>query len=110
MSQREKNLALNRASHLVLPQKGHDLLIGTLLGDGSLASNLTGTAWSSRCLHSTKQQEYLEHKYELFRDWYLTSPTHQTFKGSGKLSKGSILIPEDSTLLLIMETFFTHKF
>ena len=45
----------------VMTKQQHDVLIGTLLGDGSLASNQKGLTWSYRCLHGIDQKAYLDH-------------------------------------------------
>ena len=54
-------------------QQQLDLLIGTLLGDGSLQT--FGRNWRYRALHKASDLAYLDHKYELLRDYCGTGPS-----------------------------------
>jgi len=38
----DKTSFINRKTHFVMPEKMHDVLIGTLLGDGNLSSSQKG--------------------------------------------------------------------
>jgi len=50
----------------------HDLIIGTLLGDGSLGTE-TGRTWRYRAIHKAAHKEYFDHKYDIMRP-YCGSP------------------------------------
>lgn len=63
-----KNEVFNPKTNLIITQKQHDLLIGTLLGDGSLSTVKIGQTWSYRCLHCAEQKDYLFHKYSILQD------------------------------------------
>lgn len=77
--QTRKKAAFSPKTHLLITEHQHDLLIGTLLGDGSLATRNNGQSWTYRCLQSIQQQEYLFHKYQLVAVWCSTPPTRQQF-------------------------------
>jgi len=55
-----------------------DILVGCLLGDANLHTN-TGQTWRLRMLHSSKQGDYLEHLYTMFKCYCKTGPIKQTF-------------------------------
>lgn len=81
---------LTAQTNYVISKKLHDILIGTLLGDGCLSSHTTGRIWNYRCLQSLEQKEYLFHKYELFQNWCLSAPNYGEVKSpneAGKLLK-----------------------
>ena len=64
-----KKQAFSPKTALVLSEQCHNVLIGTLLGDGSLNSLQAGRTWSYRALQSEQQKEYLFHKYSIFQDF-----------------------------------------
>lgn len=51
-----------------------DLIFGTLLGDGNLQTGNQGRTWRYRAVHSTRQKEYLYHKYEILKDLCSSGP------------------------------------
>lgn len=55
-------------------QQRKDLLVGTLLGDGSLQTGSNGKTWRYRALHQLEQKEYLYHKYMLSKDFCTSEP------------------------------------
>lgn len=55
-----------------------DVLVGCLLGDANLHTN-TGQTWRLRMLHSSKQTEYLEHLYTIFKGYCKTGLIKQSF-------------------------------
>lgn len=57
-----------------LTQKQKDLLVGTLLGDGNLQTSNNGQTWRYRALHKTEHFEYIQHKYEILKDFCSNSP------------------------------------
>lgn len=58
-----------------LTQEQKDLVVGTLLGDANLQTHSkTGKAWRYRVLHAGSQYLYLEHKYEILKDFCGTPP------------------------------------
>jgi recombination protein RecA len=59
-----------------LNQQQKDLLIGTLLGDGHLASSTKGRTWRYRAIHKKKHQLYLFHKYEIFEPFCKSKPVY----------------------------------
>lgn len=83
----DKKNVFQKNTNLVISEPMHDFILGTLLGDGHLASSQAGENWSYRCLQSEKQKDYLFHKYSFFEGWCLTQPKPQTFKGP----KGQLL-------------------
>lgn len=50
----------------------HEVLIGTMLGDGCLEKN--GKHSRLRVDQSQQQKEYVEWKYEVFQSWTISSP------------------------------------
>jgi hypothetical protein len=50
------------------------VLIGTLLGDGSLVANAYGKNYRLRIEHQKAQKEYVEWKYHVFKEWCLSKP------------------------------------
>lgn len=62
-----------------LTEKQKDLLIGTLLGDGNL-STTTGQTWRYRALHRLQDLAYLEHKFDLLREFTSTGIIHSEIK------------------------------
>jgi LAGLIDADG DNA endonuclease family len=61
-------------------KKQHDVLIGTLLGDGCLSTD-QGETWNYRCLHSARQRQYLFHKYDLFKQYCKSPPNFEVGAG-----------------------------
>ena len=55
----------------------HDLLIGTLLGDGNLQTN-NGQTWRYRAIHKAVHFPYILHKYEILKDYCQSEPKYTT--------------------------------
>lgn len=54
-----------------------DLLVGTLLGDGNL--QCVGNSWRYRVLQKAAHEEYVNFKYEIFKDFVNTPPVIRQF-------------------------------
>lgn len=52
-----------------------DLLVGSLLGDANLQTETYGRTWRYRALQKAEHKEYLDHKYEIFKDMCNSPPT-----------------------------------
>jgi hypothetical protein len=57
-------------------QEQNDLLVGTLLGDGNLQTETNGRTWRYRVLQTAEHKAYLDHKYEIFKDYCSTGPIY----------------------------------
>lgn len=58
-------------------QQQIDLIVGTLLGDGNLSPSVSkpnAKGWRYRVLHKVDHQPYVEHKYEIIKDYCETGP------------------------------------
>lgn len=61
-------LKYNGAKEVVLTQRQKEIMFGGLLGDSNLHINLKGiNAWG-KIEHSLKQEDYLKHKREIFKN------------------------------------------
>jgi hypothetical protein len=56
-------------------QKQTDLLIGTLLGNGSLQTT-NGQTWRYEALHKAIHKSYIEHKYDVLKNYCNHEPTY----------------------------------
>lgn len=59
-----------------LTQQQSDLLVGTLLGDGNLQTETNGRTWRYRALQKAEYKDYLDHKYEVMKDYCTTGPIY----------------------------------
>lgn len=59
---------------VTLTQQQKDLLVGTLLGDGSLSTETRGNTWRYRALQKKEHKLYLDHKYHIMQNLCLTGP------------------------------------
>lgn len=59
---------------MVFTQIQKDLLVGTLLGDGNLQTLTGGNTWRYRAVHKLAHESYINHKYELLKDFCQTPP------------------------------------
>lgn len=66
---------LQKRSKLTSFQK--EVLIGTLLGDGSLEANAYGKNFRLKIEHEKRHESYVEWKYHVFREWSLSKPKFQ---------------------------------
>jgi hypothetical protein len=60
---------------VTLTQLQKDVLIGTLLGDGSLQTN-TGNTWRYRAIQKASHKPYLYKKYEILKELCDSGPTY----------------------------------
>src|ERR1035437_3514485 len=51
-----------------------ETLIGLLLGDAHLETQNDGRTYRMKFEYSVNQREYLDHLYELFKEWTLSPP------------------------------------
>lgn len=86
-----------------------EILIGVLLGDGSLKGNTHQTKYSLTILQSDKHKEYVFHLYEIFKDFVTIPPKKYVFTDKrfpGKLyTKWSF-----RTSSLACFRFYAHQF
>jgi len=59
-----------------LNEEQKDLLFGSLLGDGNLATETQGRTVRYRALQQEKQKDYLMHKYEVLKDLCNSPPIY----------------------------------
>lgn len=59
---------------LVLNQFQTSVLVGSLLGDGTLRTGLRAANANFKVEHGLKQKEYVFWKYEVFKEWVTTPP------------------------------------
>lgn len=57
-----------------LNQEQKDLLVGTLLGDANLQTSNQGQTWRYRAIHKTEHKPYLDHKYNLMKEFCGSEP------------------------------------
>ncbi len=76
---REIRLLQNQLS-FTSPQK--EVLIGTLLGDASIIGTQYGKNYRLQIEQSDAQKEYVNWKYELFREWCLIPPQFRKLRNS----------------------------
>lgn len=67
---------------MVLNQIQKNLLIGTLLGDGSFQTFSDGKTWRYRAVHKLAHESYIFHKYEILKDFCETFPKLSIVKDS----------------------------
>ena len=72
------NLVRRLRSSLTFNTLQQAVLIGSILGDGHLSSNITEGRINSRLqiAHSEKQRTYVFWKYRIFSDWVLSPPKY----------------------------------
>ena len=59
---------------LKLSQEQREILVGLLLGDAHLETQNQGKTYRLKIEQSLKHQDYVQHLYEVFEPWVLTSP------------------------------------
>lgn len=64
-----------------LSQLQKNLILGTLLGEGSLQT-LNGNTWRYRAIHKAAHEAYIFHKYEILKDYCQTPPKYSSFLDS----------------------------
>lgn len=85
-----------------------DLIIGTLLGDGSLRTQSKGKTWRYSALQGEKQKDYLFHKYEILKP-FCGTPPKEYVKLDKRYSKKSLEY-SFATKTFTEFTVFAHKF
>lgn len=83
-----------------------EVLIGLMLGNGNLETVNCGRTYRLKIEHSLKQREYLEHLYDLFKDWVLTEPRLREFTVEGKVYHNLAF----STVSHASFRFYAHQF
>lgn len=83
-----------------------EVLIGLMLGDGNLETANNGRTYRLKIEHSTTQREYLEHLYNMFKDFVLTPPRVREFSYKGKIYHHLVF----STLSHASFRFYAHQF
>jgi len=64
----------SKKSSLRLTRLQREVLVGIILGDAHLETRNNGRTYRVKFEYSAKQCEYVEHLYEIFKEWVLTSP------------------------------------
>ncbi len=85
MSKENKKIrgVLNTERNQVIYKNNEDILIGTLLGDGSLQTYSDGKTWRLRYLQ--KDEQYLRHLYKLWEEFTETGPKYiEDKEGNGR--------------------------
>ncbi len=59
-----------------------DVLIGTVLGDGSLKISRSGKSAQLQICHSFKSKEYVFWKQQIFKEWVFTEPRYHKINDS----------------------------
>lgn len=67
-------------SKLRLSRKQRDVLVGLLLGDAHLETQNGGRTYRLKIEYSSKNKEYCEHVYEIFKEWVSTPPREKSVK------------------------------
>ncbi len=70
---------------LTLDSIQEQVLIGTLLGDGSLGPNVYGKNFRLEMIQTDKQKNYLDWKAKIFRNWCLSCPSFNQKTNSWRL-------------------------
>ncbi|MEK7121938.1 MAG: hypothetical protein AAB857_04510 [Patescibacteria group bacterium] len=93
----------NLKKSLSLSDYQKSVVIGTLLGDGSLAANWSKTNFSLQVAHSVKQKTYILWKYGILKDWILSKPRY--YSRNNSITIKTISHPEISQLAML---FYPH--
>lgn len=80
MANRNIYHAMRRSVHLTDEQR--DVVIGTLLGDGSLIETFSKNNLRLQIAHGSAQKEYVFWKYEALKSLVLTPPSYQPINDS----------------------------
>ena len=60
-----------------------EIIVGLLLGDGCLESQNKGTTYRLKVEQSAKHKPYVDHLYEVFKDWVVSPPRNRILKTNG---------------------------
>lgn len=72
---------------LNLTSQQKETLVGLLLGDGCLETANGGRTYRLKIEQSQSHQAYVQHLYELFKEWVLTPPRHRQVVSRGHMSE-----------------------
>jgi len=64
----------NYKKTLKLSELQKEVLVGTLLGDGCLETQNNGRTYRLKVEHSLQQKDYVDWKYNIFKNWVLSEP------------------------------------
>ena len=67
-----------------------EILIGTLLGDASMQAMKGNQQSNVKFEQKIGQLDYINHLYEIFKDWVGTPPTIRNIKGGGAKDRQSV--------------------
>lgn len=76
--------------NLVLTELQRVVLLGTLLGDASMPKQKNNTNYNIKFEQSIKNEEYINHLYNIFKDWVGTEPKIREIKGGLAKERQSI--------------------
>lgn len=96
----KKKLTLKLSDHQ------REILIGILLGDGHLETQNQGKTYRLKIEQSLSHQEYVNHLYEIFKDWVNSPPKERSVNRNGKTSTNF----KFSTLSHEAFRFYAHQF
>jgi len=61
-----------RNNKIKITKMQKEVLIGIILGDAHLEKSLNGLSYRLKIEQSKKKKEYIEHLYEIFKDWTIS--------------------------------------
>ncbi len=70
---------------LALTDIQREILVGLLLGDACLETQNRGRTYRLKIEHSVAQAQYVQHLYEVFREWVLGGPQVKSQRIAGKI-------------------------
>jgi hypothetical protein len=73
----------SRKENLKLLGEQREVLVGVILGDGHLETQNKGRTYRLKIEQSIKHKDYVEHLYQIFRDWVNTPPKARLRTGKG---------------------------
>lgn len=76
------NWLKNLKKNLELSSIQRDVLVGTVLGDGSLKISRSGKAAQLQICHSFKAKEYVFWKQQIFKNWVFAEPRYHQINNS----------------------------
>jgi hypothetical protein len=91
---------------LKLTDHQREILTGILLGDAHLETQNKGRTYRLKIEQSVKHFDYVNHLYEVFKDWVNTPPKERTVKRSSSISTNIRF----STLSHESLRFYAHQF
>jgi hypothetical protein len=73
-----------------ISRKMKEVIIGLLLGDGTLETQNNGKTWRLKVEHSIEQKEYVDWLYQQLKDLVRTPPKIRVRKDRGKIRCSNI--------------------